>query len=73
MAETVRKAHERFPQFSQESCVASVHDPSLFHIGGAAYFVWASPPNRGCTAHRHGAVQRCTTSALIPSQQLVVQ
>src|SRR5215831_8824903 len=44
MAETVRKAHERFPQFSWEGCAAIVHTPGLFHIGGAAYFVWAYPP-----------------------------
>ena len=52
---------------------AIVHTPGLFHIGRAAYFVWAYPPNRGCTAHKHGAVQRRTTSALIPSRQRVVQ
>jgi hypothetical protein len=27
-----------------------MHAPGLLHIGGAAYFVWASPPNGGCTA-----------------------
>jgi hypothetical protein len=27
-----------------------MHAPGLLHIGVAAYFVWASPPNGGCTA-----------------------
>jgi hypothetical protein len=47
MAETVRKAHARFPQFSQEICVAMVHAPGLLRIGGFAYLAWADPPNFG--------------------------
>ena len=45
MAETVSEAHDFFPRFSQEKCAAMVHAPGLLHIGGAAYFVWAYPPN----------------------------
>jgi len=26
--------------------------PRLLHIGGTAYFVWAYPPNGGCTTQR---------------------
>ena len=73
MAETVRKAHERFPQVSLECSAAIMPAPGLLDIGGAAYFVWAAPPNGGYTAHRHGAVQRRTTSARTTSRQLVVQ
>jgi hypothetical protein len=47
MAETVRKAHDRFPRFSQEICPAMVHAPGLLGIGGSAYLVWAGPPNFG--------------------------
>jgi hypothetical protein len=50
-----------------------VHAPGLLHIGEAAYFVWAYPPNFGCTAQRHREVQRRTTSALTTLKQLVVQ
>jgi hypothetical protein len=38
-----------------------VHAPGLLHIGGAAYVVWAYPPNFGCTAQRHIPVHRRTT------------
>jgi len=58
MAETVRKAHERFPQGSLECSAAIMSAPGLLDIGGAAYFVWAAPPNRRYTAHRHGAERR---------------
>ena len=46
-AETVNKVHNLFPWFSQEMSIAMVHAPGLLHIGGAAYFVWAYPPNFG--------------------------
>jgi len=45
MAETVSEAHDLFPRFSQERCAVRVQAPDLLHIGGAAYFVWAYPPN----------------------------
>jgi hypothetical protein len=32
---------------------AILHGPGRLHIGGAAHFVWASPPNYECTARRH--------------------
>ena len=47
MVETVSEAHELFPRFSQERCIAMIQAPGLLHIGGAAYFVWAYPPNFG--------------------------
>ena len=46
MAETIRKAHECFSEFSQEGCAAIVHVPGFHHIGVVAYFVWAYPPRR---------------------------
>jgi len=66
MAETVRETHERLSRFSQGRCPASVHAPGFHRIGGAAYFVWAYPPNGGRTAHTHGAEKRRTTSTLTP-------
>ena len=47
MAETVRKAHDRFPRFSQEICAAMVYAPGLLRIGGSAYVAWAVAPNFG--------------------------
>jgi hypothetical protein len=73
MAATVSKAHELCPRFSQKRCAGMVHAPGLLHIGEAAYFGWADPPNFGCTAQRHGEEQRRTTSALTTLKQLVVQ
>src|SRR5262249_53586779 len=72
MAETGSEAHELFPRFSQERSAAIVPALGLLYIGGAAYFVWAYPPNGGCTARRHVAVHRHTTSALTTSKQLLV-
>jgi hypothetical protein len=46
-----------------------VQAPGRLHIGSSAYFVWADPPNGGCTARRPVAVQRRTTSAWQPSKQ----
>jgi hypothetical protein len=48
-----------------------VQAPGCLHIGGSAYFVWADPPNGGCTARRTVAVQRRTPSVLSTSQQLL--
>jgi hypothetical protein len=45
MAETASEAHDLFPQFAQERCTVRVQALGLLHIGGAAYFVWAYPPN----------------------------
>jgi len=45
MAETVSEVYDLFPRFSQERCAVRVQAPGLLHIGGAAYFVWAYPPN----------------------------
>src|SRR5262249_12500014 len=50
MAETVRNT-------------AILHAPGHLHIGVAAYFVWASPPNNGGTACRHVHVHRHMTVA----------
>ena len=61
MAETVCKAHDRFPRFSQRICAAIVYAPGLLRIGGSAYLVWAGPPNVRCTAQRHVHVPRRTT------------
>jgi hypothetical protein len=47
MAETVSEAHDLFPQVSQERSAVMVHAPGLLHMGGAAYFVWAYPPDCG--------------------------
>ena len=44
---TGSEAPALLPQFSQERSTAMVHAPGLLHIGGSAYFVWASPPNGG--------------------------
>ena len=71
MAETVSKAHDLYPRFSQERNGAIVHAPGLLHIGGSAYFVWADPPNGGCIAQRHGEVHRRTISALTTLKQLL--
>ena len=61
MVETVSEAHDLFPRFSQERCVAMIQAPGLLHIGGAAYFVWPHPPNCGGPAQRHVQVHRRTT------------
>jgi hypothetical protein len=45
MAKTVSEAHDRFPRFTQERCAFIIFAPGLLRIGGAAYFVWAYPPN----------------------------
>jgi len=58
---TVSKAHDLLPRCSQEICATMVQPLDLRHIGGAAHFVWAYPPNFGRTAHRHVQVQRRTT------------
>jgi hypothetical protein len=47
MAETVSEAQDLFPRFSQERSATIVQAPGLLHIGGAACFVWAYPPNFG--------------------------
>jgi len=73
MDATVSKAYGLCPRCSQERCTGIVHAPGLRHIGEAAYFRWAAPPNLGCTAQRHGEVQRGPTSALTTLKQLVVQ
>jgi molybdopterin synthase catalytic subunit len=72
-AKTVSEAHDLFSRFLQGKNVAIVHASGHLHIGGTAYFVWAYPPNSGCTAHRQVAVHRRTTSALTTSNQLLVQ
>jgi hypothetical protein len=33
-----------------------MHAPGLLHIGGAAYFVWASPPNGGGEPRNAGRI-----------------
>ena len=68
MAETIRKAHECFSEFSQEvqlcmfqASATSAWSPILYgriRLGG-------------CTAHRYGAVHRRTTSALTTSRKLL--
>jgi hypothetical protein len=45
MAKTVSEAHDRLPRFTQERCAVIIYAPGLLRIGGAAYFVWAYPPN----------------------------
>jgi hypothetical protein len=47
MAETVSEAHDRFLRFIQERCAVIIDALGLRRIGGAAYFVWAYPPNLG--------------------------
>jgi len=64
-AGTSSASHDLFPRFLQERCAAMIYAPSLLHIGGTAYFVWAYPPNGGCTAQRHVEVHRRTTSTCL--------
>jgi len=45
--ETVSEVHALFPRFSLEKCAAMIQALGPLHIGGAAYFVWAYPPNCG--------------------------
>ncbi len=47
MAETVNEAHVLFPRCAPERGLVRVLAPDRLHIGGAAYFVWAYPPNGG--------------------------
>jgi hypothetical protein len=70
IAETVSKVHALFLRFSQERGAVIIQAPGLLYISRAAYFLWAVPPNGGCTAQRHGAVHRRTTSALRPASKV---
>jgi hypothetical protein len=40
-----------------------IHALGLINIGGSAYFVWAYPPNFGCTPQKHVRVHRHMTVA----------
>src|SRR5262245_43603134 len=73
MAETGSEAHDRCPRFSQARSATMVQAPGRLHIGGSAYFVWADPPNGGCTARRPVAVQRRTPSARQTAKELLVK
>ena len=72
MVATVHKAQERCAHFSREPCTVIVQAPDYLHIGEAAYFVWAYSPNGECSARRHSAGQRHTTSALTTAQLLLM-
>jgi hypothetical protein len=50
-----------------------VQAPGHLYIGGSAYFVWADPPNGGCTARRLVAGHRRTPAARSTSKPLWVK
>ena len=52
MAETV-SGHDLSTVLAYSEERASIRSPGRLHIGGAAYFVWALPPNVGAIAQRH--------------------
>jgi hypothetical protein len=73
MAETGSAAHARCPRFSQARSAVMVQAPGRLYIGGSAYFVWADPPNGGCTARRLVAGHRRTPAARSTSKPLWVK
>src|SRR2546425_177004 len=64
VAETGSETHDLSPRFSHGRSDVRIHFLSRLHIGGAAYFVWALPPNVGGTAQRHIQVHSLTTSSI---------
>jgi hypothetical protein len=73
VAETISKAHDRSYGFSPGRSDVRIHSPGYLHIGGAAYVVWALPPNVGGTAQRHVQVHNHTTSSLKTSKQILLK
>jgi hypothetical protein len=73
VAETVSEAHALSPRLSQGRREGRIQSLGCGHIGEAAYFVWALPPNGGGTAHRHGQVHPHTTFLRTMTKRLVVQ
>jgi len=73
VAGTVREAHDLPPRFLHGSSDGRIHALGRFHIGGAAYFVWALPPTVGGTAQRYVQVHSHTASSITTSKPLLLQ
>jgi hypothetical protein len=70
VAETVSEAHDLPLRFSHGRHDGRIHALGCCHIGEAAYFVWALPPNIGGTAQRHVQVHPHTTSLRTMAKRL---
>jgi hypothetical protein len=73
VAETISKAYDRSYGFSPGRSAVRIHSPVYLHIGGAAYVVWALPPNVGGTTQRHVQVHNHTTFSLKTSKQILLK